>query len=85
MSKYSIQGSIMRFISEFVDGGPGCSRDDCMIQGEGGSTTCTYYPPIINAQGVNVNPDMNITSYHKRCLSCGKSWTERWQNGTRLD
>lgn len=84
MSKFSMQGSGVKFLSEFVDGGPGCSRDDCIIQDEGSASTATYYPPVYNAQGVNINPDMNITSHHRRCLSCGKGWTERWQNGTRL-
>jgi hypothetical protein len=73
-----------QLLAEFVDGGPGCSRDDCMVTESGGNTTLAYYPPIINAQGVNVNPDKNKTHYDKRCLSCGKSWTETWQNGTRL-
>ena len=74
-----------QFLAEFVDGGAGCSRDDCLITEDGPSmTTCAYYPPVYNKQGVNVNPDMNITTRPCRCLSCGKSWTERWQNGTRL-
>ena len=73
-----------KFLAEFTDGGPGCSRDDCMIMDGGGTSTCAYYPPIINAQGVNVNPDMNIRTYNRRCNSCGKSWTEQWQNGTKI-
>lgn len=70
------------FLSEFVDGGQGCMRDDCLITENGpSSTTCAYYPPIYNKQGVNVNPDMNTTTRSRRCLSCGKTWTESTQNG----
>lgn len=74
----------MKFISEFVDGGPGCMRDDCRVQELGGASTTTYFPPVFNASGENINPDMNSKYYNKRCLSCGKGWTERWQNGTRV-
>lgn len=82
MSKFSIQGSTTKFLSEFVDGGPGCSRDDCLITENGASsTTSAYYPPVYDKQGNNTNPDMNITTHHRRCLSCGRTWTESVQNG----
>jgi hypothetical protein len=63
-----------QFLSEFVDGGPACSRDDCdVIQGG-------WYPPILDpTQSSDV-----VQHQNKRCSSCGKSWTETWQNGTRL-
>ncbi len=74
-----------KFLSEYTDGGPGCMRDDCMIQENGPSTTTSmFYPSTYNKQGVNLNPDMNITTNNKRCLSCGKSWSERWQNGIKI-
>jgi len=74
-----------QYLAEFIDGGLGCSRDDCMITEDGpGNTTMAYYPPVYNKEGVNTNPDMNITTRPQRCLSCGKSWTERYQNGTRI-
>lgn len=74
-----------QLLAEFIDGGRGCMRDDCMITEDGPSTrTCAYYAPIYNKQGVNTNPDMNISTHPRRCLSCGKSWTEQWQNGTQL-
>ena len=70
------------FLSEFVDGGPGCMRDDCFITENGpGMTTCAYYPPVYDKQGNNTNPDMNTTTHKRRCLSCGKTWTESYQNG----
>ena len=74
-----------QFLAEFVDGGEGCMRDDCMITENGPSmSTAAYYPPVYNKQGINVNPDMNITTHHRRCLSCGKTWTESYQNDIRL-
>lgn len=70
---------------EVIDGGPRCMRDDCMITHNGPSTTTmAYYNPIYDKQGNNVNPDMNITTQSMRCLSCGKAWVERWQNGVRI-
>ena len=74
-----------QFLAEFVDGGSGCMRDDCMITEDGpGMSTMAYYPPIYNKQGINTNPDMNTTTHPRRCLSCGKSWTESYQNGIRI-
>jgi hypothetical protein len=83
-NKFTIQGSVTKFIAEFIDGGPGCGRDDCIIQELGGSSTAAYYPPVYNAKNENINPDMNTTYRDRRCNSCGKSWTEAWQNGTRI-
>jgi hypothetical protein len=74
-----------QFLNEFVDGGLGCSRDDCMITSNGPSTTTmAYYPPVYDKNGVNTNPDMNVTTHHQRCISCGKTWIEEWQNGIRI-
>lgn len=73
-----------QFISEVVEGGPGCTRGDCMILDGGGHTTAAYYPPIYNAKGQNINPNMNITFSNRMCKTCNRSWTEEWQNGSRL-
>ena len=74
-----------QLLAEFIDGGPGCARDDCMITENGpSSTTAAYYPPVFDKMGENVNPNINITNHPRRCLSCGKSWTEEWQNGIRI-
>lgn len=73
------------FLAEYVDGGPGCSRDDCRLTPNGPeTTTMAYYPSVWDKQGNNLNPDMNTTSKNLRCLTCGKSWTEQWQNGIRI-
>jgi len=34
------------------------------------ATTAMYYPPVIK-NGVNVNPDGNITTTTCRCMYCG--------------
>lgn len=73
------------FLAELIDGGPNCSRDDCMLQHNGcGTTTMSYYPPTCNKQGHEFNRDKNIITQPMRCLSCGKSWVERWQDGIRI-
>lgn len=38
------------------------------------SRTCVYYPPIYK-DGVNINPDMNTTTTHCKCLNCGEEFT----------
>ena len=37
-------------------------------------TTAVYYPPIWK-DGVNVNPDRNITTTHCTCMNCHKDFT----------
>lgn len=64
--------------------GPDCLRDDCLISLTSGYQTMTHYPPLFNKEGVNVNPDMNITYNKHRCLTCNKSWTETIQNGVKI-
>jgi len=61
-----------------------CSAEDCRIIDNGyGTTTCMYYPPVYDKHGNNLNPDMNSTSYPKKCITCGKEWVEVWRNGQR--
>ena len=38
------------------------------------TTTCLYCPPIYK-NGVNINPDINTTTTHCHCLSCGKEFS----------
>jgi len=54
---------------------PQCPRDDCRFIESLGSTTLAYYPPIYDKNGVNTNPDMNITTSALECLTCGKRWS----------
>lgn len=56
-------------------------RDDCMITENGLRASTT---PAYGEQGNNINPEMNVSTRPVRCLSCGKTWTERWQNGVRI-
>ncbi len=36
---------------------PECPREDCRFSYGGGTTTCVYYPPVYDKNGVNINPD----------------------------
>lgn len=46
---------------------PNCGESYYTI--EYGESTCVYYPPIIK-DGVNINPDRNMSTQHCRCLNC---------------
>ena len=50
-----------------------CDKE-CRIQFGHSMTTCMYYPPIYDKNGMNINPDANITSGDCRCTTCGKTW-----------
>jgi hypothetical protein len=65
-----------KFLAEFVDGGPGCSRDDCMRSIVRSTSTLAHYQPTYDSNGNDVNPDKNKHVNDIRCLSCGKSWSE---------
>lgn len=36
--------------------------------------TAMYFPPIYK-DGVNINPDKNITTTHCTCMNCGKKFS----------
>jgi len=70
-----------QFLNEFVDGGPGCGRDDCMVEVIGGETTSLYTPPVVTDNGLTFKgPNNSTTRTHKRCAACGKSWTDESVN-----
>lgn len=72
-------------LTEVTEGGPTCIRDDCSYIYDQTMSTAVYYPSMVNKQGENINPNQNLITKQVRCLSCGKSWTEKWQNGIRID
>ena len=53
---------------------PECPREDCKFTNHRSYTTSAYYPPIYDKNGVNTNPDGNITTSTLKCLTCGKKW-----------
>ena len=58
-------------LAEYVDGGPGCVRDDCDVRE-------TFKKSLLNS-------DQNVLEERtKRCLSCGKTWMERYQDGIKI-
>ena len=62
---------VKSLLAEYIDGGPGCIRDDCVL---------------IETVGKSFfNSDVTVhAEITKRCTSCGKSWTERYQSGIRI-
>jgi len=71
MSIYDSGKATKTLLAEYVDGGPGCVRDDCDLR------------ESFNKVQLDSNASM-IEEKVRRCLSCGKSWTERYQNGTKI-
>ena len=58
-------------LAEYVDGGPGCIRDDCDIRE-------SFEKSLLNS-------DQNVLEERtKRCLSCGKTWMEKYQDGIKI-
>ena len=60
---------------------PECPREDCKFSILDSATTCMYFQPIYDKNGVNINPDRNTTAFKLNCLSCGKVWVGK----SRLD
>jgi len=54
---------------------PSCSRDDCRFGQSSGQSTCSYYQPIYDKDGKNINPNGNIHTSMVCCVTCSKSWT----------
>lgn len=52
---------------------PTCEKD-CRFHTGFEMTTDTYYPPVYDKHGNNVNPDRNIISGSIRCSVCNKQW-----------
>lgn len=59
---------------------PDCAGN-CRFMNSPMMTTCAYYAPVYDKNGVNVNPDRNITSYTTVCLTCNERWDVSEQCG----
>ena len=71
MSIHESGKPIKTLLSEYMDGGPGCARDDCEIKE--------------SFQKTLLNSDQTVLEEKtKKCYSCGKSWMEKYQNGVRI-
>jgi hypothetical protein len=44
------------------------------------TTTAMYYPPIYK-DGVNINPNRNITTHTCQCMACNKEFTYQERMG----
>lgn len=64
----------------FQNPNPTCDKD-CRFQTGFTVTTAAYYPAIYDKNGVNVNPDGNMTTSEVTCSVCGKSWVSNTRYG----
>lgn len=58
----------------FNNPNPNCERNDCRFTQGVSMTTDMYYPPIYDKNGVNTNPDGNLSNSSVQCSTCGKKW-----------
>lgn len=50
---------------------PNCSKSHYSVGAS--TTTLAYYQPIFQ-DGVNINPDRNVTTIELTCQECGNKW-----------
>jgi hypothetical protein len=62
-----------------INPNPECPREDCRFEIEPGVSTLAYYKPIYDKNGVNINPDMNNSTFNVYCGICNKAWRGRTQ------
>lgn len=55
---------------------------ECKFRAELGNVTLAYYIPIYDKNGVNTNPDRNITTTKYYCINCQKQYTVSSQYGS---
>jgi len=71
MSQFEYGKHVNTLLAEYVDGGPGCVRDDCQLAETFSRSLLTSDPGVLEEKT-------------KRCISCGKTWMEKYQNGARI-
>ena len=52
---------------------PNCNKPTVRTQG-GSSSTCMYFPPRYDENGINVNPDRNRVTSEWHCEECNKDY-----------
>ena len=57
----------------FINPNPDCQKE-CRFGEFGGATTLMYTTPVFDKHGINVNQDMNTTTYEMRCSTCKRQW-----------
>lgn len=38
------------------------------------TTTCSYFPPVYDRKGNNLNPDRNLVTQTFKCTVCNRRW-----------
>jgi len=64
----------------FTELSKGCDKECRFIEGFA-MTTSMYFTPVYDKNGVNINPDGNITRRNVSCVTCHKKWTATTQFG----
>lgn len=56
---------------------PQCPHCEKPTKRTGGTTssTCMYFPPTYDENGVNINPDRNMSTIQMYCLECTNSFS----------
>lgn len=55
---------------------PSGTPEACRFSQGPTSSTLAYYPPALDREGRNHNPDRNTTSSQMTCVTCGHKWTD---------
>jgi hypothetical protein len=59
---------------------PFCQKPTKRTGGGHSFTTLAYFPPQYDENGVNTNPDRNITTRSWQCLECGNRYRTKGNN-----
>lgn len=62
----------------FNDLDPTCDKE-CKFKVTGSHTTLVGFIPIYDKNGVNTNPDGNVTTQYISCQTCKKNWITKTQ------
>ena len=58
--------------------------DGCFYKENYSVSTAMYYPPIFK-DGININPDKNVTTTYCQCLICGNSFDYQTKGGELIN
>ena len=56
---------------------PKCNKPTKRSPVGGSTTTCMYFTPVYNEEGINTNPDRNTTTSSYQCLECRDVFTTK--------
>lgn len=69
-------------MTNIIEGGPYCDRDDCCVMTSNTTTVLPESGLTTNCENSNtVAPKDAQITLNKHCSSCGKMWTQTTQEG----